>query len=329
MPQETIDFIMDGQGHGSVAQRLLANGMNVNALRTNATLCYDEWKQIDEAILKAAQPRLVGVGDLLSRGLEYNIGNGLATTVLQYEDASDMTDAELSMDGITKGQKDRLDLGIKYLPLPIVHKDFSLNVRALMAGRKLGQPIDTMQSELSSIKVADKIETILFRGSSSYTFGGGVIYGYCDFPSRNTYTIPLAWDSASKTGALILVDVLAMKQKSIDDLHLGPWILYVPTAYESCLDSDFKTYGGQTIRQRILAIDGIQDVKVSTKLAANNVVLAEMNAGTVRMITGMPLTNVEWQSEGNMQFNFKVMSIQVPQLRANQDGKCGIVHGSV
>jgi len=121
MPEElvTMDALFQGQAFGNTAQRLLANGMNSEAMRpwiegdfvsnhlsphplgdfrskgnfisangvarpvANATLRKDEWKQYDDAILKAAQVRLQGVADLYSRGLTFNINNGLGTTDLE------------------------------------------------------------------------------------------------------------------------------------------------------------------------------------------------------------------------------------------------------
>jgi len=99
--EANIDFVNFGKGKafGNVAQKLLQNELNVNALRTNDVLLYDEWKAIDKAVLKAYQERLVGVADLEARGLTYDIPNGLGKTVLGYQDASDIEDAEMNMDG--------------------------------------------------------------------------------------------------------------------------------------------------------------------------------------------------------------------------------------
>ncbi len=40
----------------------------------------------------------------------------------------------------------------------------------------------------------------------------------------------------------------------------------------------------------------------------------------------MDITTVQWESVGGMRLNFKVMAIQVPQLRADHYGNCGILH---
>lgn len=320
------DGFFQGKAYGSVAQRLLRSGMNMNTLRTNDTLRKDEWKHFDSVLLPVAQNRLIAVGDLMARGLTYNVPNGMGTTVFQYEDVSDTIAAEMSMDAVTKGQNDRPEFDINSLPLPILHKDFQFNIRVLSASRKLGQPLDTTMAELSARKVAELQEEQLITGTSSFNYGGGTIYGYMDAPNRNTVTLSENWDAAGKTGEEILTDVLNMKQASINANHYGPWVIYIPTAYETAIDADFKSNSDKTIRQRILEVSGIQSVKVADKLTANNVLMVQMSSDVVREIIGLPLTTVEWQTEGNTIFHFKVMTIAVPQVRSDQDGNSGITH---
>lgn len=317
----------DRHSYGTIAKKLLASNFDVNALRTNDTLLYDEWKEIDNAVLNAFQTRLTGVADLLSRNLTYNVKKGLAATVLGFQDASDLNDAEMSMDGINRGKRDRQEYNINYLPLPIIHKDFSFTIREIQESRNGTRPLDTSMAEMCARKVAEKAEALLFNGSSSFTYGGGTIYGYTDFTNRNTFTIQSGgWDSA--TGEQIVQDVIDMKQASINDRCYGPWVLYIPTNFEGIMDNDFKSNSDKTIRQRILEIGGIQDVKVSDTLTSSNVLLVQMQSNTARIVQGLPLKTIQWDVEGGMAVNFKVMAIMVPQIRADQTGKCGIVHGS-
>jgi uncharacterized linocin/CFP29 family protein len=313
---------------GSMGKRLLASNFNVNSLRTNDVLLYDEWKEIDRVVLQAAQVRLRGVADLLGAGLTYNV-DGLRKTVLGYQDAGDIEAAELSMDGLTKSRRDRPTYTTSYLPLPIIHKDFAMSARELNETRAGNQPLDTTMATLSARMVAEKAEELLFLGSSSFTFGGGTIYGYTDHPNRNTFTLSVQWDSSSATGETILQDVRDMKQAAINDRHYGPWIIYIPTNYETVMDDDFKANSDKTIRQRILEVEGVQDVRVSDKLTANEVIFVHLSADVVRMVEGLNITTVDWETEGGMQLNFKVMAILVPQIRADQNGRSGIIHGSV
>ncbi len=343
-------FVLDptSLGGGPIAQRLLNSGMDVQVLkpwigmdghsyqtlvvngkatsiRVNAaTLRKDEWIQLDTAVLMAAQSRLIAVADLYSRNLVYRIGNGLAQTVLQYQDAGEMTAAEITMDAVTKTQKDRPEYGLTSLPLPIVHKDFSFNSRFLAESRVMGRGIDTLAAMQAARVVAEKVEDMLVNGTSSYTYGGGTIYGYVDFPQNVDVTLAAHWDASGTTGEMILDDVREMKQSLIDVHKFGPYVLYIPTAYETVMDDDYKSESDKTIRERILGIQNISDVRVLDSLPADHVLLVQMDAETVRMVEGLPVNTVEWQEGGGFVTNYKVLTIMVPQIRADQNGNCGV-----
>jgi hypothetical protein len=155
------------------------------------------------------------------------------------------------------------------------------------------------------------------------------IYSYVNFPDRNIGSLTAAWTSA--TAAQIVADVIAMKAKSLADLHYGPWVLYIPATYETVMDQDFDTTTatGRTIRKRILEIDGITAVKVADTLATNNVLLVEMRPETVRLVRGLPLQTIQWKEEGFLINKFKVITLDVPQIRSDYNGRCGLVHYSI
>jgi hypothetical protein len=297
-------------------------------VNTNGTLRRDEWKALDEVVLQIAESRLTGINDLVSRGLVYNLGNGMATTVLEYHAISDALEAELTMDGVTRAKGDRQVFSNTYLPIPLIHCDYEINERVLMASRNMGNGLDVTMAERAARKVSEKLESMLFT-STSYAFGGGTIYSYLNHPSRNLATLGTAWDASGVTGANIVDQVLEWKQQLLNDHFFGPFVLYIPSAYETKLDEDYSTSKGEnTIRDRILKISGIADVKVIDTLTADNVLLVNMTSNTVRLVRGMGIQNVQWKTEGNFVNKFKVMTIQVPQIRADFNGMCGIVHAS-
>lgn len=319
----------DGNAYMSVPTGYDEKGQRIyKAVPTNyATLRYDEWKAIDEAVLKTAKSRLVAIQDLIDKGLVFNIGDGMSSTVLQWETVGEALSADISMDGTSRGKNDRLTYSTNYLPLPIIHADFTLNARVLNMSRKIGMALDTSMSEEAARAVAVKLESMLTQ-NVTYSYGGGTIYSYINHPARNTYTITTAWDASGKTGADIVNDVLAMKQILINKHFYGPYALYVPTNYETVLDKDYDTTRGNTIRERILQIGNITDVKVIDSLPSDNVVLVQLTQDVVRLVRGLGITTIEWGAEGNLVNNYKVLTIQVPQIRADKNGSCGIVHGA-
>ena len=298
-----------------------------NRINTNATLRRDEWKQLDDVLLQVARARLGGWQDLIDKGLTFNIGNAMGTTVLETHTVSDAMEAELTMDGLPRTQGDRPEFGTEYTPLPILHVDYEINQRVLQASRSLGQSLDTTSAEMAVRRILEYQEDMLFT-NMTYPFGGGTIYSYVNHPHRNTVALAVNWDDAAMTAAMILTNVQDMKQLSMDNLHYGPWMLYIPSAYETVMDLDYATgsNNGQTIRERIMKIGNIQGIKVVDRLPANEVLLVQMTSNVVRLVRGMGIQNIQWKEEGNFVTKFKVITIQVPQIRSDYNEKTGIVH---
>jgi len=304
-----------------------------NPINTNATLRRDEWKLLDDALLEVSRQRLGGVQDLIDKGLVYNLGNAMGTTVLEWHDVSDAMEAVVTMDGVTRAAGDRPVFKHNYLPIPIIHSDYEINARVLAASRSLGNPLDTTSAERAARRVNEKLEAMLFT-NTTYSFGEkddrnlNTIYSYINHPDRSQVALTGAWTGL--TGAQIVADVLTnMVQTSIDALHYGPWMLYIPTAYQTVIDADYVVAAPQnTIRERILKIAGITGIKTIDTLPDGNVLLVQMTSDVVRLVRGMGLQSVEWQTEGKFITKYKVLTIQVPQIRSDQNLKSGIVHGS-
>jgi len=331
MPELQIDALsLDGSNvstQSTVAQRLLQTGFQTSALRTLGVLRKDEWIQFDEALVQIARQRLVGVGDLLNAGLRFDIANALGTTRLEWERISDMEPAELSMSGVKEGEVDRVTFDLQSIPLPIIHKDFNLNIRALEASRKLGQPLDTTQVTLSTRLVTEKIEDILFNGATIASTNG-TIFGYLNAPDRNTGALTKAWNTPA-TGAEILTDVIAMT----DDLRaanmFGPYGIYVPLNYWGTLQDDHKANSDRSILERILALVDISFVRPSSNISGNNVIMVQLSPDVVQEVVGMEPTVLEWEGHGGMVSHFKVMAIMIPRVRSDLALQSGIAHYSV
>lgn len=312
-------------GMGAVAQAMLANGFNVNALRTQALLKKDEWVRYDSAVLEVAQKRLVGVADLMAAGLTYNVPNAMGVTKLEWERVSDMLPAEISMAAVTPGRNERLDFDLQSMPLPIYHKDFHLNIRMLQASRNGGMPLDTTMAEMCARRVSEAIESTLFVGNTA--LGSNLaLYGYTTSPTRNTGSVTASW--ATATGAQIVGDVQRMIGMMIADNMYGPWVLYVPYTAHTHMSDDYKAESDKTIMSRVLEIPGIQSVKPSYYLTGNNVVMVQLSREVVDLIDGIQPMTVQWDSNGGFTTNFKVLAIMVPRIRNDYDGQSGLVHFS-
>lgn len=308
----------------------------------NATsLRKDEWIQLDRVVVREARQRLRAWSDLASRN-SFGGFNGMSKVTLEHETMSDPGEAIMDMDGLTPGRTDQPKFQLEGLPLPITHSDFWFSSRRLAVSRNTGTPLDMTMAEAAGRRVAEMIEKLLIGAetfgtaavdaSSLYGTGLGKIWGYTNHPDRTTKT-----DVTTPTGSnpdSTVADVLAMIKLANDNYFYGPFMLYHSTDWSQYMDNDYfvGTSGvapNQTLRERLRKIDGIVDVRRLDFLTDTyTLLLVQMTSDVARAVNGMDITTVQWESQGGMRVNFKVMAIQVPQVRSNYSNKTGIVHGT-
>ncbi len=311
-------------GTGDVATRLLQSGFNINALRTNAVLRKDEWSQLDTKLIEVARQRLPLVTALVAAGLSFPINNGLGTTILEWERVTDMDPADVSMDGVTRGEQDVLEFSLQSMPLPIIHKDFTINVRKLEASRTLGQPLDTAQAALAGRLVAEATENMVIAGHATRV-GTAQIFGLNTATDRNTGSQTADWDLTATTGEQIVGDVLAMIAALETDFMFGPYALIVNYASWNNLLDDYKANSDRTTLERILAIPNISNVIPSTDMPASQSILFQLTSDVIDEVIGLQPTTVQWETQGGMMLHFKVMSIMIPRVRSTVTTQSGIV----
>lgn len=291
-----------------------------------ATLTREAWLEIDATVQRVARERLRIVADLFAAGAVYTIANGFGRTSLETTKMSDVNPAILSMDGNRRSENDRPEFDITNMPLPIAHKDFQLSSRAITASRNGGAPLDLTGIELCTRKVAELLEDLVLGLTYDYAVAGSYLYGLTTFPSRNTRTLTAPTTSNQET---VYGEILQMRQDLYDDNYFGPYILYNSPDYDQYMDDDFKANGDLTLRERILKTEGITAVRTCDRLQGTQLVLVQVTSDVIRIINAMPVTTVQWESNGGFNQNFKILAIQPTQVRSDYDGRCGIVHGEV
>lgn len=322
------------------ASKFVNNGLVVNAPFAFRKL---EWVLLDQIVVRAARQRLRAWGDLAAAN-SFGGFNGMAKTELEYEAMSDPGYAQVDMSGLSEGRSDSPLFQLRGIPLPITHSDFFVDARKLAVSRNSGTPVDMMMGEASARRVAEMIERTLIGTVTGLTYGGTpipyqiapTVYGYLNFPYRivyNTVNIPTGggW-SPAKT----IANVLGMIQAAANNNFFGPFMLYHSTDWDYYMDNDYILTGGntatQTLRNRLRSIDQIQDVKRLDFLPASTnpftFIMVQMTSEVARAVNGMDITTIQWEAKGGMEIHFKVMAIQVPQLRADYSGSCGIVVGT-
>lgn len=343
-----LDVIFNGQSSNpDIGDRLMAANFNPDVLRpfdhkgktymtingksvlvTNApsTLTRDAWIEIDTSVQKAAKPRLAIVQNMRDAGLVYSLPGGMGTSVLLSQSQSDIGNATISMNGIRTSDNDRPHFEQTLLPIPIIHKDFQLDLRQIMASRRGEAALDLTNAELAARRVAEEAENLML-GNRTATYGGGTVYGLKNFPNRITGSLTYAPGHASFTPAIAVRDIGLMKLASSNANFYGPWVLYHGPAWSVVMDEDYSgAKGDNTLRERILKMQDIKAVKQLDYLSGNDLILVQQTSDVVRLVEGMGLTTLQWDSHGGMMKNFKIMAIWVPQVRSDFNNATGLVH---
>ena len=183
-----LDYILSGHGFGDVGIILEQANFDPSVLRpflsesrkdsyvtitnngkqetvlapneVNALLLKDEWIQLDKEVIRVARERLGLVRTLRQKGLVHNLPNGMGASVFKSDKISGITPAQLSMDGLQRGDDDRPVFDFDSVPLPIAHKQFEFSLREIETSKRGAAPIDTSMLADSTRKVLEIIDQL-------------------------------------------------------------------------------------------------------------------------------------------------------------------------
>jgi uncharacterized linocin/CFP29 family protein len=292
-----------------------------NGGHQNGLLRAGEWAQIDTAVLDVVRTGLVGITDLVNAGLTHPLG-GLGTVLSGYEQISDLTEADVSIDGTTEGSEDDIEFSSVFVPVPIIHKDFSLSLRKLLASRNSGEGLDVTQARTATRIVRQKMESMLFNGISKQ-LGAYPIYGYTNAPHRITGT---AFGDFGTSGNAYKTFVKALTDFSAKGFQ-GPFNFYVANPQYMEMLNLIGTFNG--INELKVVIDGmpqIASIKPSFDLAAGNLVGVQMTSDVVDLAVAEDITPLQWEVMGGMKVKFRVMAALAPRIKFDANETCGVLH---
>ena len=195
---------------------------------------------------------------------------------------------------------------------------------------------------------------IAYGGTGPYTGGqvyanSATVYGYTNFPQRLTKT-----NLTAPTGSnpeVTITEVVGMIQTLRNQKFRGPFMLYTTNDWFTYLALDYARLGGNnasmTLIDRLRKIPGIQDVRplemffgtqlastigpgtdVENTLKAYSMILVDMSGSTARAIDGMGMTTIQWDENGGMKQQVRVMCIWVPHIMSDFYGNVGLMHAT-
>lgn len=317
--QHARDFLSQG---GSPARALLRANGHTQAMRTNDLLRKDEWELLDQTLVGIARQRLNGINDLRNAGLTVSLG-GLGVLFSEYEKLGDMSAADVDFAAVTDGEKDGVTFELTQVPIPIVSKSFTINIRRLLASQQSnisGPRIDATTATVAAGKVTEQLEELLFNGFSGGTLSGSALYGYSTEPNINTAS-GSDFGTATNVESSLINGLAALDG---DNYFLPNKVVYVPTTQFAELRAFHTDGSGDSVLGRALRINGILDIRPGDRLTAGTAYMVSFQQDVVDLAIGQEMTVVEWEEKGGLQMEFKVMAALAARVKSDDTGGSGV-----
>lgn len=352
-----VDYIRNGRAFGGTAARLLNNNMNTAFLRpwyspqdgcgyytvrdengkkrnivanydTPAVLLKDEWKRMEAGVTEVALPKLAVWSDLLSNGLTETIPNGMATTIVEEQTETDAGFATVSMNGLQRSDRDRPEYDIKGYPLPIIHGEFSVDLRHLMQTRQQGRGFDVSMAKKVTRRVIEKVENMAIGEATTYNYGGYRLYGLRNHPDRfvRTLTLPTA---AGWRPRVLVDEVIEMLDALSQSYFYGPYGMYYSPAWQKYMGSDYSDAYPGTLKSRLTEAADVKFMrKLEYGLSDYQIIIFQLTEDVIKAVNGMDLRTLQWEEKGGLELLFKIMCIYVTRVDTNGNGDLGVMHAT-
>jgi len=296
---------------------------------TNSTLPHDAYIAWDKDIKYLIKKKLT----LFEHFRKYNLIDNsftLGDILLKYERVSEMTDATVSLQGVTAGEADVLTFDSKGVPLPFIFKPFNLEQRHMEAAQRSGVSLPLVYQREAMSVVMQKLNTLLIDGDSTIKLGGEQIYGITNHPNRITYSIANDWGGGSETP---YQDVLDMLQLAKDKFMYGPFALYISPKKFSFMLNTYVEAGavvmpGYSYMSKFRELQDITEVAFLEGLADDEVVLVQMDNSTLDLAVAEQFMTLPTPKTDLFQYGFMSLCAMTPRIKLDKNNTVGIIHAT-
>ena len=329
---------------GALMRALSERGeLSIPALRSLSPLSDKAQVEVDKAVVQVGLERLTVVADLFSEGLTYPLSNPLSVTQIEWEAINKVGMAQRTMSPSARGEYQMPNRTFKRIPVYLTTDDFSLGIRTLLASQRVGTPLDTALVQQATRRVNEAIEDAAINGATTadgqnFQDSGYQAPGIINAPGALSVELGVDWTAAAagdfSTGPKMLADVMTLIAIAQSQQRYGPFNLYVGTKAGQVLENDFKANGEASIRSRLETVQaGGRPIRIRVAdrmpQASTGVQLAlvQMTSDVIDIVDGQSPTVIPWTSLDGFTLFWLVMAIQIPRVKQDYNGGCGIVLG--
>lgn len=355
-----VEYIHDGVASGNLAARLLECDMDPNAMRpyrwrdgktyidkfvgnddkgvpqykpqrvaNDSIVPWEVWRLIDQTVVETALPELRVIADLNAAPGVSRTVDAMSVGVLTHYKRSRSASSRVVWNPAVRARRDRAKYAPEHTPIPFIESEWAFELRDLRMAQRGGINLDLDQIRDATRSVLETAEDMVLGINQPFTHNGYSMPGILTFGDAETQVItdPTAGGWSPET---TYNEVNLMRQKSIDNNFLGPWVLYFGYEWDLYLNKNFSALdpSGPTLRQKLLALDGISGVRILRRMTGKKVVLLQVNDRVIRLYNGMPLRAIQWESPDGFVVQGKIITSVAVEMRSDADGNTGLVVGA-
>ena len=296
---------------------------------------------IDRAVVNVGLQRLTVAADIIAMGLTYPLSDPLSVTQLEWSSMNKIGAAQRTMSPSARGESKLPVVLPNRLPIYLTTDQFAIDIRTLKMSQRVGTPLDTTIVEQCTRAVNEAIEDATINGATTIDAQSLLVAGYSapgllNAPNAMAQGATAAAWTTAPVGSTVFNEVEAGIGKLQANKKFGPYRLYIGTQMGNAFDTDYNTVNnaqGLTIRNRLLQIPTLQDIRVADMMPPGSAatppigakaVLVQMTRDVVDMVVGQYPTVIPWTSLDGFTINNLVMAIMIPRVRSDYNGQSGI-----
>jgi len=323
--QEQEAFVLANRRQFNANQTALATRHGPTLVGNALPLPRDVWGEWDREGVEIQRTTLGVFNDLAaSVAMPMPIGK----LVHHFQTISDSGQANISLDGRSKGRTDQPMIAYHGTPLPIVDSPFSYGWRQVEAARTEGFQLDSAGRANAMRTVAEKAESIVLDGDEKIVVGGAQLYGLRNHPKRNTRSTGETLNGA--TGAQWLAEVTATLKLLHGDNFKTPATVYVNwDDWFYATSTEFTAGYPKTIAQRVMELGGLREVIPVDSVVADELIAVVKSRQVLQVLNGMPMTTrAQFRANPEDDYNFVTMMAASLEIKFDAEENCGVAHSS-
>jgi uncharacterized linocin/CFP29 family protein len=264
--------------------------------RDQAPLTLAQWAALDQTVVRTAQSMLVG------RRFVSLVGPfGPGVEALPSDTIGGAGNGQIDLLGNQEDEAIQIE-GRRFLPLPLLYKDFWVHWRDLEASRQLGVPLGVGNAAAAAAATAQAEDRLIFDGVPALGLPGLRT-------ADGRQVLPMSdWDTEGRAFADVVEGVRALTQAGFT----GPYALVVSPRLYAALNRIFDATGVLELEQvEKLARRGVYPTAVLPEPSA---LLVDSGAQNMDLAVGLDMS-VAYVESSNLNHRFRVLESLVLRVR--------------